>query len=432
MKYQKRFKNGIKRIYEKKILLLVPTTYLIILGMLTYAGKITLLTLEQPFSSNIFGYIFIAFMFEMALIGEFGIITLVGKPIKTKETEKALADVGIIDKAGNSPMLLSRRKNNNGIVLEFYSTRIPLAEYEKHKEEIETALNIKIVSLDIGKDMRHVIIKAVSSFNDKNDIICWNDKYLSNKDFEIILGESYFGTESIDISVTPHILIGGGSGSGKSKLLKLILMESIKKGAKVYLADFKGGVDYPIVWHKFCDIITEREKLDSKLSYILEEMEERRKLLIESQTTNIGEYNEKTDSDLPRIIVACDEISEVLDKTGLGKEKKALVGKVESKLSTIARLGRAFGIHLVIATQRPDADVLKGQIKSNTGYRVCGRADEILSKIILDNTDGAEMISPNDQGIFFTNTRILFKAYYVEDNCLEGVYKDNGKNEHKG
>ena len=111
----------------------------------------------------------------------------------------------------------------------------------------------------------------------------------------------------------------------------------------------------------------------------------------------------------------------MLDKTGLTKEEKELVGRVESKLSTIARQGRAFGIHLVLSTQRPDAEILKGQIKNNIGYRVCGRADKILSNIILDKPDAADTITPQDQGMFLTNTDVLFQAYYVEDDCLKGV-----------
>ena len=293
--------------------------------------------------------------------------------------------------------------------------------YRQNREHLETVLNMKIISFEMGRDMRHTVIKAIAAPIDNRNMLPWQDSYLSSKDFELVLGEGYFGAESIDIATTPHLLIGGGSGSGKSKLLKLILMESIKKGAKVILADFKGGVDYPLVWHQYCNIITAQSELDDQLSQILDEMERRRSLLVESQTSNIGEYNTKSDIVLPRLIIACDEIAEVLDKTGLTKEGKELVSRTESKLSTIARQGRAFGIHLVLSTQRPDADVLKGQIKNNIGYRICGRADKVLSQIILDSPEGAEKISPNDQGMFCTNTGALFKAYYVEDDCLKGV-----------
>lgn len=244
---------------------------------------------------------------------------------------------------------------------------------------------------------------------------------MSDKDFEFVLGESYFGSESINISGTPHILIGGASGSGKSKLLKSILMQAKKKEAIVILADMKGGVDYPTIWHKKCTIITDPNNLKEKLDDVLVILEERRKLLVEAGTPNISEYNAKTGLNLCRIIVACDEVAEVLDKTGLDKDQKAIINQIEANFSTIARLGRAFGIHLIFATQRPDADILKGQIKNNIGYRICGRADKVLSQIILDNSEASDKISPNDQGMFLMNTGVLFKAYYVEDDCLEGV-----------
>lgn len=70
-----------------------------------------------------------------------------------------------------------------------------------------------------------------------------------------------------------------------------------------------------------------------------------------------------------------DEVAEILDKTGLTKEEKEQVTRIENRLSTIARQGRAFGIHLFLSTQRPDANILSGQIKNNIGYRICGRAD---------------------------------------------------------
>ena len=62
-----------------------------------------------------------------------------------------------------------------------------------------------------------------------------------------------------------------------------------------------------------------------------------------------------------------------------------------------------------------------GQIKNNIGMRICGRAEKVLSHIILDNDGAAEKISQTDQGMFLTNSNDLFKAYYVDDDCLEGV-----------
>ena len=105
----------------------------------------------------------------------------------------------------------------------------------------------------------------------------------------------------------------------------------------------------------------------------------------------------------------------MLDKTGLSKDDKAEVAAIENLLSTIARQGRAFGIHLILSTQRPDSNILSGQIKSNIDYRVCGRADLVLSQIILDKGDAHDRIAKNAQGRFINNDDILFQAYWFDE-----------------
>ena len=78
---------------------------------------------------------------------------------------------------------------------------------------------------------------------------------------------------------------------------------------------------------------------------------------------------------MQRIVFACDEVAELLDKTGADKSRKELLAQIEARLALIARQGRAFGIHLILATQRPDANILPGQIKNNMNIRICGRVD---------------------------------------------------------
>ena len=88
------------------------------------------------------------------------------------------------------------------------------------------------------------------------------------------------------------------------------------------------------------------------------------------------------------------------------------------KIGTIARQGRAFGIHLILATQRPDSTILNGQIKNNINYRICGRADNVLSMIILDKTDAADQIPEDAQGRFILQDGTIFQAYWFEDSSL--------------
>ena len=115
---------------------------------------------------------------------------------------------------------------------------------------------------------------------------------------------------------------------------------------------------------------------------------------------------------------ACDEVAEILDKTGRNKEDKERLGQIESRLSTIARQGRAFGIHLILATQRPDASIIPGQIRNNMDFRVCGRAESVLSQIILDNTSAAEQIPKNARGRFITGDGVVFQGYLFNERYL--------------
>lgn len=419
-----RMKQGIKNIWERKVFLFLPIAYILLIGNGIYSGLQQFERMGHPYSSDLFTIIFCILAIEIIIIGVFAILCLLGTPTGSRKRENELKDIGFTDRDGNAPILISKANEGKGIRYEFYSPKISFVKYEDHIAELETALNVKIIDIVPGKDTRHVVIRAIKTRNKENGVIFWKDEYLSKKDFEIVLGEGYFGTEIIDLSLTPHLLLGGATGSGKSRLLKLTVMQAIKKDAEVYLVDMKGGVDYSEIWKKTCQIVTDVNGLNAILDNVLQKMEERKTMLVSNSVPNILEYSLKTGEKIPRIIVAFDEIAEVLDKTGLDKEEKQLVNQIEAKLSTIARLGRAFGAHCIFSTQRPDADILKGQIKNNIGYRVCGRADKILSQIILDKSDASEKISPKDQGMFLMNTGVLFKAYYVEDDCLEGSIDD--------
>ncbi len=359
-----------------------------------------------------FNLLIIAFL----IVGELLIISLIGTPLSAKRVERCLESVGFKDKSGETPMLLSRYKEAKAEVFEFFSPTIPMNEFERKQADIETALNVNIVSIGLGKDFQHILIKCVPANRTLPDKIEWSSEKLLNGSL-LALGESQLDVVTADLKVTPHILVGGSSGSGKSVLLKLMLMQCIEKGYDVYIADFKGGVDFSTgFWERKCEVVTTQEKLIKRLDYLVRELEARKELFCKTKCSDIGQYNRLVGCELHRVVFGCDEISELLDKTGLDKESKSTVAEIESKLSVIARQGRAFGIHLLLATQRPDSEILKGQIKNNIDFRICGRADKVLSQIILDNSEGAEKIPKDKQGVFLTNTGVLFKAYYFNDS----------------
>lgn len=162
----------------------------------------------------------------------------------------------------------------------------------------------------------------------------------------------------------------------------------------------------------------EEQDLLNVLTGLVEELERRKRAFAEAGCPDIDRYNRATGKGLERLIFACDEVAEVLDRTGAGSERKKLLSQIENRLATIARLGRAFGIHLILATQRPDSNIIPGQIKNNMDFRVCGRADSVLSQIILDNTCAADQIPKDARGRFITGDGTVFQGYLFDEEQL--------------
>ena len=358
--------------------------------------------------------IFVTYLLGVGILVTILILTPIGK----KSVQDQLKSIGLMNHSEVVPVLKSKRKDKQNpriSIWEFTSQGIPLKVWKDKQAAIETALDITIVKMKNGSGKSRVLIHAVPAVSDLPEMIKWKDRHLSDQSFILNLGESFTGPVIVDLARVPHILLGGATGSGKSVLLKLLLMQSIKKGANVCIADFKGGVDFPPVWHKECRMCFEEQSTLKLLTELTEELEHRKQLLKASGLPNIDHHNAATGDNLKRYIFACDELAEMLDKTGLTKEQKEIVVKIEGLLGTIARQGRAFGIHLILATQRPDSTILNGQIKNNINCRICGRADNVLSMIILDNTDAADQIPEDAQGRFLLHDGTMFQAYWFDD-----------------
>ena len=196
------------------------------------------------------------------------------------------------------------------------------------------------------------------------------------------------------------------------------------------MIDFKGGVEFGKVYEKYGEVITDRKRALTILSNLVKENEARLKLFRELEVKNLKEYNTKTGNDLARIGVFIDEIAEMLDKKGVSKEDKPIFEQLEAYLSTLARLSRATGINLFLGVQRPDANVLTGQIKNNVPVRISGRfADKTASEIVLGNTAACNL--PDVKGRFLYkvgNETIEFQSFYFDDEKdLQDIELNYGK-----
>lgn len=420
MKINRRIVIGIEELKKKKWKIIFPLTYVGIICFIWVMGAEYMIRLGDSAVSGLYKWIFHICAFEAMLIGIIAILMYFGGGNKKcRKIEKDFLENKIVDRKGNPPMVISKRKEKNGVVFEFYSCGISQDEFEKQKNRIEVVLGVKIISIEKGRSVRNIIVKGISEENELNKKLVWKTTFLDKDDFVLKLGKNYFADEEVDLSSIPHMLIGGGSGSGKSSLLKLTLYQCIKKDATVIIGDFKGGIDYVGKWREKSIVITEEQEFLEKLQEIVEIMKERQLLFLKIGASNIKEYNQRAKTKIKRIVIACDEFAQVFRKKDVSKEKKELHSKIEFQAEKIATLGRALGIHLILVTARPDSDVLDGKIKGNLGYRICGRADSVLSKIIIDKTDASELISQEDEGFFVTNFNTLFKAYYFEETCWE-------------
>ena len=124
----------------------------------------------------------------------------------------------------------------------------------------------------------------------------------------------------------------------------------------------------------------------------------------------------------------CDEIAEMMDTTGVPKKEREIYEKIKGLLSTLARLSRSTGINMIMGVQRPDANVLTGQIKNNIPVRICGRfADKAASEIELNTTAAINLPDVKGRFLFLRGNELIeFQAYLFEDSMMHEVYADIG------
>ena len=356
-----------------------------------------------------------------AIVGLFALIIIFGLPRGFYRASRALARAGITNAAGEAPMLLTVRhgKADHRILnYEFDANDLPLSYWQDHQAEIEAALNVSIINISCSRGKHRIWIFCVPATGAIPDFVELNSAIMPVRGSELALGEGLAGQMTVDLAKTAHLLIAGNSGSGKTVLMRSLLYQAEEKSYQVYIIDFKGGIDFPPWWQGHCHLVYTEESALTTVNEVIDKLNFRIKILKENGCNNIDTYCEKCGIDWPRIIVAFDEIAEALDKTGADKDRKAYIAELERCLTTISRLGRACGIHLIIGVQRPDVNAVPPQIKTNLSYRCCSRADNVLSMIALDNTRAADEIPKNSQGRFIDGEGNVFQAYYLDDSAL--------------
>lgn len=248
------------------------------------------------------------------------------------------------------------------------------------------------------------------------------------KEIPIALGKDIPGdAQLIDLTKTPHLLIAGATGSGKSvcvnSIICSVLYRKSPQQVKMILIDpkiveLKFYNDIP---HLLTPVITDPKRAFQALQYCIYEMERRYSLLDALAVRDVRSYNAKIQKrdlatePLPYIVVVIDEFADLMATTG--KE-------LESTLARLAAMSRAVGIHLVLATQRPSTDVITGLIKANIPSRIAFMvSSKVDSRIILDSMGAEKLLGQGD--MLFTSAwdpfPVRVQGAYLSEEEVERV-----------
>lgn len=247
-------------------------------------------------------------------------------------------------------------------------------------------------------------------------------------DIPVILGKDITGeAQFLDLTKTPHLLIAGATGSGKSVCVNTMILSILFKRShhdvKMILIDPK-VVElklYNDIPHLLTPVITEPKKAFQALQYCLCEMERRYALLDGMGVRDIKNYNKRiierniATEKLPYIVIIIDEFADLMATTG--KE-------LESTVARLAAMSRAVGIHLVLATQRPSIDVITGLIKANIPSRIAFMvASKTDSRIIIDQVGAEKLLGKGDM-LYASTTDpfpVRIQGTFVSDSEVENV-----------
>ena len=222
----------------------------------------------------------------------------------------------------------------------------------------------------------------------------------------------------------PHMLIAGATGSGKSVCINSIILSTVYKATpdevRMILIDPK-VVELSIfapVPHLYCPIVTDPKKAAGVLKWACNEMDQRYTKMSKINARDLERYNSLQENEadrMPRLMIIIDELADLMIVSAKD---------VEDSIARLAQLGRACGIHLIVATQRPSTDIITGLIKANIPSRIAFAVSSAIdSRVILD-TGGAEKLLGHGDMLFHPNGAakpIRAQGAYVSDEEVENI-----------
>ncbi len=329
---------------------------------------------------------------------------------------------------------------------------LKVSKFNSLSNDIALALAAKAVRIEAPIPGKQAI--GIEIPNDKAMMVGLKQVLSSNKNdyankLQVGLGKDITGESTfIEINKTPHMLVAGSTGSGKSVCINGIIISLLTKTSpddvkmimidpkKVELTPFNG------IPHLLTPVVTEPKKAAAILKKMVFEMEHRYELFSQTNTRNIEGYNKKVKEDptltfnkLPYIVIIVDELADLM---------MVASRDVEESIARLAQMARAAGIHLIIATQRPSTEVITGLIKANIPTRIAfAVSSSIDSRTILDSTGAEKLLGKGDmlvseqgsnnmvrlQGAFIADEEVMDIVNQITSQFDEATITDHYDNE---
>ncbi|OIJ17102.1 hypothetical protein BKP37_00760 [Anaerobacillus alkalilacustris] len=411
-----------------------------------------------------------------------------GNANDNSKIQRIAANSGLTVKEGKKTrtiQLLRKTKYDWGFE---YVYRVPLglsfSDFQNKRDQLQDGLNNKssllnitlddVLTIDFKKDLLQQLKdlfkekksqKEIELFYDgalkirvysklMPEAIEWDETLLEKcKGWKVPIGETRDTFISHDFEKTPHMLVGGSTGGGKSSFLDMVichLLNNQTENVKFHLIDLKGGVEF----FRFKDckqVVSYAEEPDEALQ-CLESATNKIKELQETFRKR-GVRNCKEAGIKERHFIIIDEIAEISSADEPDKEVKKIKEQCEYHISQIARIGRSQGFRIITATQHPTQDYVPKSVKRNSDARLCFRVrDAVASKVVLDTTGGESLPKVVGRAIYqdkgenttvqlpyletgtmdkMTHPHIVIRARKEEGSTKESD-KTNGQNRKEG
>ena len=279
-----------------------------------------------------------------------------------------------------------------------------------------------VIGIEVPNDLRETVYLK--------ELLSKDQFKKSSSPINLSLGKDISGVPLFtDLKTAPHLMIAGTTGSGKSVFLHSIITSMLYKATprelKFIMIDPKmlelsGYEDIPHLLHP---VVTDPKKAAAALKWAVKEMETRYKLLSDIGVRDIDSYNQKIESNkdydaltdsLPFIVIIIDELADLMF---------VAPNEIKESITRLSQMARAAGIHLIVASQRPSADVVAGLIKANFPSRISfAVSSKVDSRIILDSSGAEELLGKGDMLLLRPpNNLVRVQGAIISDKEIEGI-----------